>query len=160
MKRIIAAGAVALAALLIPTTTALADGPSHSHILPKGSPDAVYTTGHVGSAVGFGRYRVSQHSEDWNMDNYANPWGAGSFYWSPSGKQTNDYLKVTTSGATLVNNRAGTIFAPVKYGSYSMLALLGSNGPSRSVLTDVNGKLMIAPEGAHGPTNAQLWSIR
>ena len=159
MKKLLSVGALALAAVLIPAASASADSPGH--ILPKNSPEAVYTTGQVGSLVRFGHLHVSQHGEDWDMSNFANAFGAGSFFWAPGGRQTDDYLHVTAAGATLVaGGQNGTIFAPVTDGSYTVLATLGSHGPSRNVLTDVSGRLVIAAESASGPSTAQLWVIR
>lgn len=162
IKSIIASATIGIAGVtgLVLTTgagVASADGPGH--IIIK-SGDAVYTTGQVGSLVRFGKYRVSNHGEDFNMDNFANPYGAGAFFWAPGGTQTNDYLKVTTSKATLVSGAPNaTIFDPVKYGNYTVLALNSSSGPTRNVLSDVNGMLVIAKEGKT-PTSHQLFTIR
>lgn len=151
---------VVLAGLTVPLAAATAAEPP-GHIVLAGGKLAVYTSGKAGSPVTLGRYRVTNKGEDWNGDHYANAYGAGSFFWAPGGKQTNEYLKVTTIRATLVTSASnGTIFAPVASGTHTVLALLGSVGPSKNVLTDCHGKLVIAKEGAHGPSAGQLWILR
>ena len=152
------AAAVALAGTAAMASPALADGPGH--IVLKGNTVAVATTGKIGSTVYLARYRASNHAEDWNMNNFANAYGAGTFFYAPGGKQTNDYLAVTARGAHLVSGaNHGTIFDPVAAGKYTVLAIPGKNGaPSRTVLTDSHGRLVIAAEGRHGPSSDQKWS--
>ncbi len=162
IKSIIASATVGIAGvtgLVLSTGAGVASADGPGHIVIK-SGDAVYTTGQLGSLVRFGKYRVSNRGEDFNFDQYANEYGAGAFFWAPGGTQTNDYLKVTTSKATLVSGAPnGTIFAPVADGNYTVLALLANGKPSKNVLTDVNGMLVIAKEGKT-PTSHQLWTIR
>jgi hypothetical protein len=160
IRRIGFTSIIILAGLVVPLATATA-AEAPGHIVLKGGKLAVYTSGKIGSPVTLGRYRVTNKGEDWNGDHFANAYGAGSFFWAPGGKQTNDFLKVTTTGATLVTGAPNsTIFAPVASGKYTVLALLGSKGPSKDVLTDCHGKLVIAKEGAHGPSGDQLWALR
>jgi|SRR5450631_2241598 hypothetical protein len=86
--------------------------------------------------------------------------GAGTFFYAPGGKQTNDYLAVTARGAHLVSGaNHGTIFDPVAAGKYTVLAIpIPNKGPSKNVLTDSHGRLVIAAEGRHGPSSDQKWS--
>ena len=153
------AAALALGGAAASTTVAgAAEAPGH--IVLAGSKLAACTTGKIGSVVYLGRYRASNHCEDWNGDHFANAYGAGSFFWAPGGKQTNDYLVVTAAGARLHSGAPGsTIFDPVAAGKYTVLAIPGKNGaPSRTVLTDRHGRLVIAAEGRHGPSSDQKWS--
>jgi hypothetical protein len=53
----------------------------------------------------------------------------------------------------------GTIFDPVAAGKYTVLAIpIPNKGPSKNVLTDSHGRLVIAAEGRHGPSSDQKWS--
>jgi len=161
IRFIAAAAAAALTGItgLAASTGTAGAAEAPGHLILHGGPDALYTTGAPGSVVRFGRYRASNHGEDFNADHFANAYGAGAFYWAPGGAQTNDYLKVTTSGATLVSGAPhATIFAPIAHGAYTVFATLSGGKPSKNVLTDVGGHAVIAKEGAT-PSSSQLWKV-
>ena len=140
------------------------EGPGH--IVLAGNKVAVSTSGRVGSPVTLARFSLRAKGEDWNFSQFANPFGAGEFFYAPGGKQTNDYLVVTARGATLVAGAPkGTIFdsvtVTVKGVKYTVLAIpLPGKGPSKNVLTDDHGKLVIAAEKHGRPSADQEWTIR
>lgn len=151
---------LAVAVALVPLTAATS---THhpGHLVLKGGRVAACTTGRAGTPVTLSRYRPGNRGEEWDGDHFASAYGAGLFYWAPGGSQTSRYLRVTRAGATLVDGAPhGTVFAPVTFGKYTMLTLLGSHGPTQDVLTDRNGRLVIAREAPWGPAGNQLWLLR
>ena len=53
-----------------------------------------------------------EQGQDWNAEHAPMPTAQARSFWAPGGKQTNEYLKVSTIGATLVTSASnGTIFA-------------------------------------------------
>jgi hypothetical protein len=156
--RILLAPLAAAAVIAATAASAAADGPGH--IVLAGNRAAVATSGHPGTPVRVRLYSPASSREDWDFSQSANEFGAGEFFWAPGGMQTDDYLAVTAHGARLVSGApAGTVFDPVAVGPYTVLAIpIPDAGPSRNVLTDEHGRLVIAAEPASGPDPDQEWA--
>jgi hypothetical protein len=120
----------------------------------------------VNSPVYAGRYRASNHAEDWFTDHEPGgsfPGGRFGLFWAPGGKQTNLYVHGVEATAYLVNGASlATIFtaAPASGGYTALTYLAGGTELTTFELTYVGkGVVAFRPEGAHGPTADQLWKI-
>ena len=157
--------------------TGLATAPPGHVIMKAGSGNpattvALATTGVPGGLVYAGRYRASNHAEDFNRDSEPGgglPGGRFGLFYAPGGTQSNLYVHGTTYTAYLLTGAPGATImtaAPV-YGAYTALTYLPGGVAPASWLEltylgpgpDGRGRVAFRPQGAGGPTADQLWKV-
>jgi hypothetical protein len=127
---------------------------------------ALATTGKAGAAVYAGRYRASNHAEDWHSDHEpgaAFPGGRFGFYWAPGGVQTNLYIHAGSTTYLVNGGPAATIFTAVPEGSgYVTLEYLPGGVQTSGFVLTYAGAGHVVLKGAGSPirpTADQLWKV-
>jgi hypothetical protein len=161
-----------LASLLVPASAQAAQGPGHV-ILKAGSGKAattlaLATSGKAGNPVYAGRYRASNHAEDFSKDSEPGgsfPGGRFGFFYAPGGVQTDLFIHDGGAGsAYLVTGAAtATIFTAVpEGGGYVALEYLPGGTQSSGFVLTYEGAGLVTLKGAGSPvrpTADQLWKV-
>ena len=127
---------------------------------------ALATTGKPGGPVYAGRFRASNHAEDWHADHEPGgsfPGGRFGFFYAPGGVQTDLYVHAGAASYLVTGASAATVFTAVpEAGGYVALEYLpGGAAASSFVLTYAGGGHVILAGGGVPlrPTADQLWKV-
>jgi hypothetical protein len=160
----IAAAAIPLAVLLPAGTAQAQEAPGHVILKAGGGTIALATTGKLGSPVYAGKYRASNHAEDWGKDNEMGgsfPGGRFGFFWRPGGTRTNLYVHAGSTSYLVNGGVAATIFTAIpEGGGYVALEYLPGGVESSSFVLTYTGAGHVILEGGGvplKPTSDQLW---